>query len=255
MTGSNLSNIFDGYTRRARLAPAFIATLPVSLTCIAVIPNFANWHKLWLLVLATGAIGLIDQIVRERGRKIQSTLWESWGGPPATQALRHRDSTNSKLLARRHQQIALLLGEEMPSRRQEVRSPSKADQAYEMAVRYLISRTRDTATFRLIFLENCQYGFRRNMLGMRTVGLSISVSACIATLGFAIGSFYGLPIWRVGFSLVAAASLILTLIWWRVVNPDWVRSAARDYAERLLDSLDVLLPIETQQAQAGDSQT
>lgn len=253
MTGSNLSNIFDGYTRRARLAPAFIATLPVSMICIAVIPNFANWHKLWLLVLSSGAIGLIDQIVREKGRKMQSRLWQSWGGPPAEQALRHRGSTNPKLRARRHRQLALLLGQEMPSRRQEARSPDKADQAYEMAVRYLISRTRDTATFRLVFLENCQYGFRRNMLGMRTVGLFVSTSTCIATLGFAVGSFYGLPIWSLGFTLVAAASLILTLIWWRVVNPDWVRAAARDYAERLLDSLDSLLPVEAQQAQAGSS--
>jgi membrane protein implicated in regulation of membrane protease activity len=92
------------------------------------------------------------------------------------------------------------------------------------------------------------------MLGMRTVGLFISTSASTATLGLAIGSFYGLPIWKLGFTLVAAASLMLTLIWWRVVNSDWVRDAARDYAERLLDSLDVLLPIEAQQAQAGDSQ-
>lgn len=255
MSGSSLSNVFDGYTRRARLAPAFIAALPVSMICIAVIPNFANWHKLWLLALSSGAIGLIGQMVREKGRKVQPQLWQSWGGPPTTQALRHRSATNSRLLARRHQQLALLLGEEMPSRRQEAGNPNKADQVYEMAVRYLISRTRDTTAFRLIFLENCQYGFRRNMLGMRRVGLFLSTSACIATLGFAVESLHGLPIWRTGFTLVAAASLILTLVWWRVVNPDWVQAAARNYAERLLDSLDVLLPIETQQAQSGDSQT
>jgi hypothetical protein len=143
----------------------------------------------------------------------------------------------------------------MPSRRQESRNPQKADEVYEAAVRYLISRTRDTNTFRLIYLENCHYGFRRNMLGMRNIGLTVSVAVFLGTTGAAIASFYALVVWKAGFVLVSVASLLLSAFWWKAVNPTWVKSAATCYADRLLDSLDVLLPIDSEQPQGEDPNT
>jgi hypothetical protein len=140
----------------------------------------------------------------------------------------------------------------MPSKRQETRNPAKADEAYEVAVRYLISQTRDTSQFRLIFLENCHYGFRRNMLGMRTISLMVSIAVFTASAGGVVASHYGLLVWRPGFALAACVSLGLAIFWWRVVNPDWVKSSAADYAERLLDALDVL-PLSPQENLQGDS--
>ncbi len=245
-SGLGLGNLFDGYSRRARIAPAFIATLPVTLVCMVLIPSLARWNKLWLLATASGMMILIDQLVRDKGRAIQPALWREWGGPPTTQGLRHRGSQNTALLARQHKKLSLLLGEPMPSKRQELRNPQKADEAYETAVKYLISRTRDTTAFRLIFLENCHYGFRRNMLGIRNIGLGVSMTVLLGTLGAVFVSLHGLVVWRAGFALVAVVSLLLGVFWWRVVDSDWVRSAATNYAERLLDSLEVLLPVASE---------
>ncbi|MEU6516851.1 hypothetical protein [Streptomyces sp. NPDC046978] len=143
----------------------------------------------------------------------------------------------------------------MPNKRQELRNPQKADEAYETAVKYLISRTRDTNAFRLIFLENCHYGFRRNMLGMRTIGLAVSMTVFFGTIGAVYASLYGLVVWRAGFVLVSVISLSLGVFWWKAVNSDWVRNAATDYAERLLDSLDVLLPVSSERPLSEDSQS
>ncbi len=251
-SGPGLGQLFDGYSRRARVAPAFITALPVTLLCVVLVPSLANWNRLWLLAVAGGTLILIDQLVRDKGRAIQPALWHSWGGPPATQALRHNGSTNSILLARQHGKLASLLGVPMPSRRQESRNPQKADEAYETAVRYLISRTRDTNIFRLVYLENCHYGFRRNMLGMRKIGLTVSVTVFLGTAGAAIASFYALVVWKVGFVLVSVVSLFLSAFWWKAVNSRWVESAAKCYADRLLESLDVLLPIDSEQPQGED---
>jgi hypothetical protein len=253
--GSSVSHLFDGYSRRARLAPAFIGAFPVILVCIALVPALANWKKLWLLMVASGTVILVDQIVRDRGRSIQPALWASWGGPPTTLALRHNGAKNATLLARRHQKITVLLGQQMPTKRQEIGNPAKADEVYEVAVRYLISQTRDTSQFRLIFLENCHYGFRRNMLGMRKISLVVSWTVFIASAAGMVASYYGVLVWKPGFAVAACASLGLSLFWWRVVNSDWVKSAAHDYAERLLDALDVLPLPPQENAPANNSNT
>lgn len=250
--GSSISHLFDGYSRKARLTPALIGAFPVILVCVALTPALVNWKKLWLLVVASGTIILVDQLVRDRGRAIQSDLWASWGGPPTTLALRHDGAKNQTLLARRHQKISTLLDQAMPSKRQETRNPAKADEAYEVAVKYLISQTRDTSHFRLIFLENCNYGFRRNMFGMRAIGLSISLAVCVACTAGVVASYCGLLVWKPGFALAAGASLGLALFWWRIVNAEWVRSAANDYAERLFDALDVL-PLPPQENSQGSN--
>lgn len=247
-----MSHLFDGYSRKARLAPAFIGAFPVILVCVALIPALINWKKLWLLLVASGAVILVDQLVRDRGRAIQPGLWESWGGPPTTSALRHNGARNQTLLTRRHQRITTLIDQPIPSRRQEARNPAKADEAYEVAVKYLISQTRDTSEFRLVFLENCHYGFRRNMLGIRPIGLAVSVTAFLASMGGIVASHYGLIIWKDGFAVTACASLGLVFFWWRVVNSEWVKSAANDYAERLLDALEVL-PLTQQENTQADS--
>ncbi|MFD4001906.1 hypothetical protein [Streptomyces rubiginosohelvolus] len=54
--------------------------------------------------------------------------------------------------------------------------------------------------------------------------------------------------------MTSCASLILAVFWWKAVSSDWVRSAAEDYAERLLDVLDVLPLPPQENAQNGVSE-
>lgn len=249
----NLSQFFDSYSRRARLAPALIVVLPLIVACIAAVPNFTRWSKVFTIAVTCGLFIMIDQLVRGQGKRIEPALWAEWGGPPATQALRHRNAPNQAILARRHQQLEQLLDTPMPTKRQEQGNPAKADEKYEMAVKYLIARTRDTATYQLILTENCHYGFRRNLLGMRRFGLSASLMTAVGAAIVALLSLRDVGVWEVGFLLTSAVSLLLSFMWWKVVTPKWVREAANAYAERLVESLDVLLPVESSPPEPGQA--
>lgn len=246
-SGSTLGQLFDGYSMRSRLAPALVASMPVTFSCVILFPSAADWNKLWLLAAATGFTVVVGHLVRDRGRRIQAGLWESWGGPPATAALRHRSTRNETLLIRRHRQIESLIEIPMPSKRQEIGNPQKADERYDIAVRYLISRTRDATVYHLVSSENCNYGFRRNMLGIRFLGMFLSVSTFLGSASGVIWSFASADVWRLDYSFIVSVSLLLFFLWLRVVRSEWVRDAAECYAERLIESLDTLMPLGAEQ--------
>jgi hypothetical protein len=108
---------------------------------------------------------------------------------------------------------------------------------YEEAVAALRELTRDRARFPLVFAENVEYGFRRNALGLRWIGLALSMVAIGVSAGVLLaGGRYDrdhLVRWLVpGGVGVACAGF-----WLFVVTPSWVRRSAELYANRLLESV------------------
>jgi hypothetical protein len=200
------------------------------------------WNKLWPQLGAAGVVILVDQLGRDGGRRLQPALWDSWGGPPTTAALRHRDTANPVLLARQHERIAAIAGNALPTADEEQADPAGADHAYAAAIAVLIARTRGRRKdYPLIFTENCNYGFRRNMLGLRPWGRLLAATASIlavAAIAARLAGRVNLPLALTGVALVVSAAA--TVIWWRVVTPDWVQPVAQAYAERLLEAAETL---------------
>jgi hypothetical protein len=93
----------------------------------------------------------------------------------------------------------------------------------------------------LIFIENCNYGFRRNMLGLRRSGLPLaSTTSVMAPVAIALelaGQLH-LPIGLSGLAAFVAAAAILG--WWRVVTPEWVKPIAQAYANQLIEAAETL---------------
>ncbi|WP_045877678.1 hypothetical protein [Pseudofrankia sp. DC12] len=242
LSGGGLSR-FDSYSRRARLTPLFLVVAPIVVLCVAVIPQLTAWYRLAPVAVAAGVLFLLDQLGRDRGRKLQDQLWITWGGAPTTVALRHKRNSNDVLRGRRHEQLKALTGRDLPTRRQEQQNPAKADQEYETSVAYLRSRTRNPDEFPLVFKENCNYGFRRNMLGLRPFGLSATLAALIgAAVVLALRGMSVTLISPLGFAAVVLFSLAALVLWRRVVTPDWVKVAADAYADRLLETTETLTP-------------
>jgi hypothetical protein len=183
---------------------------------------------------------LASQLGRDKGRRLQAGLWQSWGGSPTVQLLRHHGAARPDRVDRLHGRLAEAFGEVMPTAAEENADPEGADARYEDVVADARSRTRDRTDFPLVFEENANYGFRRNMLGLRPWGLAIALltlAASIALMVLSSGSFgHRAARW----SLPAAISLILAVFWWRAVTPEWVRVPADAYAERLIESIDAL---------------
>lgn len=63
----------------------------------------------------------------------------------------------------------------LPTREQEETDTKGADSVYESATKWLREKTRDKKKFRLLFTDNINYGFARNLLGMKGVGLTTAV--------------------------------------------------------------------------------
>lgn len=239
---------FDSYTWRARVLPVFIVLLPVGIGTAIWLPNLLLVERLvGALAAPFGLAMLLSQIGRDRGYRKQPALWNRWGGAPTTQLLRHRTvGSNPILLKRYHDKLRLLQPDlNIPSAEDETRDPDQADHVYAACVKFLISRTRDRSRFALLYKENVNYGFRRNLWGLKPFGLALSFLCLIA----AIARFWfvrRIPS-EVNGELIFSAvlSLVLIMFWTLWVTASWVRIPATAYAERLLECCEQLDPLES----------
>ena len=143
----------------------------------------------------------------------------------------------------------------LPTEEEETEDPTGADQQYDAAVNFLREATRDRSKFPLVFAENVNYGFRRNLWGLKPFGLSIALLAAIGSWGFFVSSA-GLPpgeSWLDGVTRNADGATITRLVssmlntlaiavWVLVIRPEWVRTVGEAYAERLLNAVNTLDP-------------
>jgi hypothetical protein len=234
----------DSYSRTARLTPALLVALPASfLILIATSPT--SWSgRIGGLVVASGVPVLVTQIVRDLGRAAEADLFTSWGGEPSTALLRWSGPEARPVVRRRHELLSRLFQMELPSLDGEQEDPAAADHIYAMAVAALREHTRDASRFPLLLKELTSYGFRRNLFGCRRIGIGVVLLSAVAT---PLLSWMQLP---GDLSVRAVIALLLfdglyVLLWWRLVNADWVRVAAKNYAQRLLACAETLAVKET----------
>jgi hypothetical protein len=225
----------DAYDRRARVAPVVLVAAPLLPFAVAALTQLPGWHKLWAAAWPVIPI-LVEELGRDRGRRLQPELWHSWGGAPTTTQLRWRGPAGRVQVERRHALLQEQLGPELqlPTETEELQDPVGADAAYDGAIGVLRERTRDAKRFPLIHGENIRYGFRRNTWGLRPYGLAGTLLGLSAALVAAVVIRRAAP----AFLLVAAVDVLLLLFWWKTVTEAWVRRAAEAYAQALLGSLD-----------------
>jgi hypothetical protein len=233
----------DDYARNARLKPAFLVVLPMALT-VAVLgfKQSATEGTLFGLASSLGFTFLLSQLVRDRGKARELWLFEEWGGKPSTAMLRHNDPRlNVNTRARYHKRLSAMLPEtSLPSAEQEKENPAEADAAYASYGDYLLAKTRDKERFQLLFQENVNYGFRRNLWAMKPVGIAISILSIAALAIITRWEARGDAVsWFANLTAIAIVAMLLT--WWLVrITPSWVKIVGDAYAMRLLASIDEL---------------
>jgi len=233
----------DRYTYQARLLPALIAFTPLGFAVAVWFPDeTTTWNWLGTLFISLGLAALLSQLGRDRGKRQESWLFQHWGGMPTTKMLSNRLSRlNSVTLKRYHSKLQMLLSElKIPTPSEEAQSPTAANHIYDSCVHFLREKTRDRKQFPLVFAENINFGFRRNLWALKPYGISSALTG-IVSCGFAINHrWHGNPSGLLLSIAGTAISAALLFLWLVVFNPDWVRIAADAYAERLLGSLDNL---------------
>lgn len=223
---------FDSYERRARMVPGLLMLFSLTLAGVAVGAN--RWpYTSWLLgaLTAVGAPLVLASWVRDKGAAAQERLWSEWGGAPTHRALKEPGS----VAQRRRAKLSALVGFEV--------SPSAADADLDQAVRMLIRQTSESATHPLVFEENRNYGFVRNLYGVRFFGAGLATACLVLLLTLALPSWqgwFGTPFSSWTLSMSATGELLLIIFWTTFPTKSRVERAARRYCERLLESLDII---------------
>ena len=243
-----LRPVLDRYDRKARLRPALLSGLPLIVAIVLLIPQAgALWGSIGVVVIYCGGSILLIQIGRDRGKTLEGKLYKRWGGKPSVAMLRHADSrlpTPTKDRYRRFLSNAVP-GLTLPSPQEEQANVEQADARYDSANRWLLEHTRDHGQFGLLFVENMNYGFRRNLLGLKPIALGIDALALVLVIALAVASWSG----EIASTIPALspewwASVLITsghtLLFVTYIRGDWVRKAAEAFALQLLAACDSL---------------
>lgn len=239
-----MENFFDLYSIRARVAPAAIFLIPVLLIFCAWWPfNFEEQVFTVLTVASILVLMLCSHIVRTLGQKAQKELYKQWGGKPSVLALRHNNSMITEAVKQRYHRI--LAGKitdiVMPSKKSEAENGNFADKQYEVASEWLLSNTRDKVKHPLIYAENVNYGFRRNMYGLRRYVIILYQPLLV------LNAIFLFEKWVAPSKAIAALDVlsfftcvILLSAWAFIINPDWVKETADDFSKQLYKACDSL---------------
>jgi len=233
--------ILDVYERKARLYPALLLIAPL----IGVATTMLTAHLSSLQSFVAGVVGcggafLLTQFTRDAGKKHEVFLFAKWGGVPSITVFRHRDTRIDAITkARYHIKLAGFVKEtRAPTPEQEQADPIATDAVYAAWSNFLRANTRDRKKFALLFQENVSYGYRRNVWGLRGLGISLSLLcsvACVVRLSIIHYSTGIIDEAVVGAGVIAASMLYL---WVFRFTADWVRVPADAYAERLAECVE-----------------
>lgn len=223
---------FDRYERRAHVAPALTTAAPgiVLLVTGGVSVTTTGGP---IAIVVGGAIIAVCAAIRDRGKALEPRLWQEWGGAPTTQLLRWNGTTDVAETTELHAHVEAVTGIALPDAAAEAHDGESADRVYDRAVKRLRSLTSKDEDFPLLKTENANYGWRRNLLGLRPIGIAASVAVFVASVG--LGLLASQPRY-----IVPALVAVAAATGWIRLDGSWVRLAADRYADQLVATLEVL---------------
>ena len=163
--------IGDSYNFKARLQPVLLILLPIIIMLMLLLPEIESIRAIIVAIAVfCGLTTWFTQLGRDRGKKMEPRLYRLWGGKPSVAMLRHRNLLLAKETKYRYRTF---LENNVPKLRlatpeEEQKNPDKADDGYENATSWLLAKTRERSRFHMIFEENVNYGFRRNLWAAKT---------------------------------------------------------------------------------------
>lgn len=242
MLSAGSMNLFgmDKYAFNARLKPAFFVLLPILVFTIVHFPKiWIQLSTLLTLLVTCGATYLIAQLARTLGRQMENRLGERIGRQHTARLLAYSNSTlPSQQKERCKQYISTRSGISLPTELEEQSNPDGSHDDRLTAVSWLLEHTRPTAKETLLHEENIAYGFRRNLLGLKPIGITIAVvlvaiNPLLFLFGIASQDLIG-----IAFALEIGL-IVCCLLWIYVVTERFVIDASLSYAQRLLSQCEL----------------
>ena len=228
---------FDSYTWRARILPVYLTVVPAVLAIAATLPDGLDLPLAGASVIVFLSLPyFMGQVASDFGKRLEPRLWDSWVGPPTTRFLRHdNEEFNAATRAQVHIQLRAL-GLQIPTAEEEGRDLEQALVLYSSAVASLRRLTRDSERFDLLHKANIEYGFRRNLLGLKPAALAITVLALLVS-GWSLYSGWHSDGVVLPVALVTSLLNTCVALGWLVgVRASTVRITADRYAHSLLEA-------------------
>ena len=157
--------------------------------------------------------------------------------------LSHVHAPNKVALADRHGKLAKLFPKiKIPTAAEEKNDSKGSFDSYTACCDKLRGMVRaEKDKFPLVHRENINYGFRRNLWGIKSWGIvvaAIAIGVVAAEMASSVIAHEQVHLVK---PIVTSVNLLMLLAWIFIVTRDWVKRAAVLYAERLLEALDVLV--------------
>lgn len=219
-----LSTFFNTYNLQARLLPLLIVLIPVILLAIyfGVYGNIISIGFSSLFCLSYGIF--LTTLTRPYGKSVESRLFPSKDKLPSVVFLTTNQAFNSNQLKRIKDNF-----------NKEFDTPYKyGSKDFWINVSETIRGSRrDLKKYPLVFEENCNYGFRRNLLGVKNIALLIAIISLVVIL-FNISFLRSIN--EIGvFTIIFILFDIMIIV--SKVNDTYVIDAANEYAKRLIETL------------------
>lgn len=216
------------YSLRARFLPAFIISIPITLSIVFTVNSlilfneFSTLHYLYII----GIPFFMMSRIRKKGQNIQTQLWTKWGGNPAAILLNDRDQTFSKI----QKEDFLKIIQKIFGLRKANGSILNINQQLDLVIFRLIEINRDNG---LLLEENISYGFWRNLYAVR---IDFIICALLG-IGIATVNYYLLNFVYSHFILHVSAILIYVICILTLISERKVKDAAYNYARTLIKSI------------------
>ena len=200
---------------------------------------YEEWYQsLSSLGLTAVLTYFLSHLGRDRGKLKEPQLWKMWGGMPSVQILRKSDNhldtaTKSRYIDKLSQLCPVQISGDQDK---------DHNIQFQAWTKFLISHTRDTKAYPLLFKENINYGFRRNLWALKELSIGFILICLLGNYlyqsyknGFQLFTFF-----PVSFYLSQIILVIFLLVWIFIISSNWVKIPAFAYAERLLETSEVL---------------
>ena len=228
-----IQKIVDSYELKARIVPGAILALPIVAAAVSVFPVLVTWPAFGASSVFTLALFyLLGQYARARGQGLEQELWRSWGGPPSTRYLRLSDRSFSDDLKRKvRNAIRIRFAIRLVDEVDEGKDPERADALIQDAFRQVRETLREENERGLWTKHNAEYGFFRNLLGIRW---ELVVLAAVGLIFCSVMAHVrAQPIFNVG-TFLELVLLVLGSVLGFAIAPSATRRVANEYAESAL---------------------
>lgn len=227
----------DSYARTARLYPALLALLPLSVLLVVLFDPGEWFRSVLLLALAAGGHLVLMRVARNLGEGRQARWWRELGGNPTALRLRWSEAVHDDDHVDLHERVSNFTGIRLPTRAGEEVDSAAALRVYTRAVARLRELTRDRAVYPRVWDELKNYGFARNSYGLKPIGLVICIFSLTVTLTLSlIAALTDLEVDQWKLLVVGFVDLVVLLFWVFGVSLKLMARESTRYATALLDA-------------------